>query len=184
MRAILTSFSPADFQSPSVAREPNLTRTVRKPTLEEVVTSSIRDAFGDPVVAASLMEARVRDNKALLAQLVAPYLADACWKAVNRRLEETKVPNLEDDPYEAPDTSGRLHALAESLLDFRLPNGILLRDAFAQDIRDAARWYTIRADAFARRGRWLGAVAALVPRGRTAGDVLDACKLASMLQNA
>jgi len=184
VRAILTSFSPADFQSPSIAPEPNPTRIVRKPSLEEVVTTSIREAFGDPVVAASLMEARVRDNKALLAQLVAPYLADACWKAINRRLEETKVPDQDDDPYEAPDTSGRLHALADSLLDFKLPSGILLRDAFAQDIREAAQWYSSRANAFAKRGRWLNAVATIVPRGRTAGDVLDTCKLASMFQDA
>lgn len=184
MRAILTSFSPADFQSPSVAPEPNPTRATRKPTLEEVVATSIRDAFGDPVVAASLMEARVRDNKALLAQLVAPYLADACWKAVNRRLEETKVPDMDDDPYEAPDTSGRLHALAESLLDFKLPSGILLRDAFAQDIRDAAQWYTSRAFALAKRGRWLSAVAALVPRGKTAGDIVDGPTLVEMMIQA
>lgn len=182
MRAILTSFSPADFQSAPAPVPP--APTARKQTLEDVVTTSIRDAFGDPVVAASLMEARVRDNKTLLAQLAAPYLADACWKAVNRRLEETKVPDQDDDPYEAPDTSGRLHALADSLLDFKLPSGILLRDAFAQDLRDAARWYASRADALAKRGRWLSAVAALIPRGKTAGDVLDGTTLSSMMDKA
>lgn len=164
MRAILTSFSSVDFQSAPAPVLP--APTVRKQTLEDVVTISIRDAFGDPVVAASLMEARVRDNKTLLAQLVAPYLADACWKAINRRLEETRASEMDEDPYEAPDTSGRLHALAESLLDFKLPSGILLRDAFAQDLRDAARWYTSRADALAKHGRWLSAVAVLVPEAK------------------
>jgi hypothetical protein len=130
------------------------------------------------------MEARVRDNKTLLAQLVAPYLADACWKAVNRRLEETRASEMDEDPYEAPDTSGRLHALADSLLDFKLPSGILLRDAFSKDLQEAASWYDARANAFAKRGRWLNAVATIVPRGRTAGDVLDTCKLASMFQDA
>jgi len=181
VRAILTSFSPADFQSaPASVPAP----TVRKPTLEDVVTTSIRDAFGDPVVAASLMEARVRDNKTLLAQLVAPYLADACWKAVNRRLEETKVPDQDDDPYEAPDTSGRLHALADSLLDFKLPSGILLRDAFAHDLKAAAQWYDSRAHSLAKRGRWLSAVAALVPRGKATGDVISGPALLALLESA
>lgn len=182
MRAILTSFSPADFQS---APAPVLSvPTVRKQTLEGLVTTSIRDAFGDPVVAASLMEARVRDNKTLLAQLLAPYLADACWKAVTRRLGETKDPDIEENPYEAPDTSKRLHALADSLLDFKLPSGILLRDAFSKDLQEAASWYDARAKAFANRSRWLNAVSVLVPRGSTVGDVIDAGTLRTLLDDS
>src|SRR5690606_38024084 len=99
----------------------------------------VRDASGDPVAAALLLEDRIMGHTAMLAALVQPYLADACWKAIQSRLNAVRAPVDEQEAAPTcPDTSGRLHALADSLLDFRLPNGTLLRDAFRHDVEEAA----------------------------------------------
>ena len=151
-------------------------------TLDSLISGCIRDGNGDPATAALLMQERVRGNKAALAELVQPYLADACLKAVNRRLGAAIV--APEDPPPNVDTSARLHAMAEVLLDFRLPSGKLLRDGFAQDIRDAASWYLRRAATLGQKGRWLSAIAVKVPRGSTAGDVLSETDLSRLLQEA
>lgn len=121
----------------------------------------------------------------MLATLVQPYLADACWKAVQRRLETVRKPAAESETAPSyPDTSERLHALADSLLDFRLPNGTLLRDAFRRDVEEAAHWYLSRARALQRRGRWLESIAPLVPRAKVVGHVLSEHDLQSLLGQA
>lgn len=156
----------------------------RGPELEQLVSSCVRDAGGDPVAAALLLEDRIKEHSALMVTLVQPYLADACWKAVQKRLDMAR--GASDEPeivQQSPDTSARLHALADSLLDFRLPNGVLLRDAFSEDLRAAAHWYLSRAHSFGRRGKWLEAVAVQVPRYRVAGDVLDEQQLQELLDS-
>lgn len=178
MRAILgTPQFPPDDQSRAAPRNP------RPPaTLEGLVASCVRDASGDPVAAALLLEDRIKDHTAMLATLVQPYLADACWKAVQKRLEAARGDSAEQGAAQlGPDTSARLHALADSLLDFRLPSGTLLRDAFRHDVEAAANWYLSRATALRRRGKWLEAIAPLVPRAKVVEQVLSEKELEQLL---
>jgi hypothetical protein len=66
-----------------------------------------------------------------------------------------------------------LEALAESLLaSFRLPGGILLREATASDLKDAANFYRSQANTMAHKARWFDAIAARIGRKKV-GDVLD-----------
>jgi hypothetical protein len=183
VRAILTSFPAASpdarDQSPTDAAAP------RRQTLDQLVASCVRDANGDPTSAALLLEDRAKQNRRILAELALPYLADACWKAVRRRLDAVGGSEIDhDDKPPEPDTSPRLHALADSLLDFRLPSGILLRDAFRHDVEEAAHWYLSRARALQRRGQWLEAIAPLVPRATVVGQVLDERSLQAILDRS
>ncbi|MGJ4804449.1 hypothetical protein [Luteimonas sp. SDU82] len=181
MRAIL-----ATPQFPPDGPEYIADRTLRPSlTLEGLVASCLRDASGDPVAAALLLEDRIGDHAAMLAELVQPYLADACWKAVQRRLEAVRKPGTASETAPScPDTSERLHALADSLLDFRLPSGTLLRDAFRHDVEQAAQWYLGRARSLQRKGKWLAAIAPLVPRAKVVGHVLDGHQLQHLLNSA
>ncbi|MGY1408367.1 hypothetical protein ACW5EG_02105 [Luteimonas sp. A611] len=180
MRAILATPQFPPVRPESVADRAPSPRL----TLEGLVSSCVRDASGDPVAAALLLEDRIRGHTSMLAALVQPYLADACWKAVKKRLELAR--GLTDEPavQTIPDTSARLHALADSLLDFRLPSGTLLRDAFRHDVEAAANWYLSRARALQRRGKWLEAIAPLVPRAKVVGHILDDRDLRALLDRA
>jgi hypothetical protein len=136
-------------------------------------------------VAALLLEERAKEHQAVLAELAMPYLADACYKAVTGRLAAIQgVAYDASSPAREADTSKRLRRLGASLLEFRLPSGVLLCDAFASDIRQAATWYSSRAASLGKKGRWLADVALLVPRGQTAGAVLTEDRLRKMLEDA
>lgn len=153
-------------------------------TLDDLILMCIRDALGEPSIAASLLQDRVREHPQLLAALIEPYMADACWTAVKKRSGESPRPHDDRRATLAPsDTSARLHALADSLLELRLPNGVLLRDAFAHDLRDAAKWYLRRAHALRVKGRWLEQVADRVPKRKVAGDVLSEEELRRLLDS-
>lgn len=180
MRAILGT-----PQSPPTGTRDGAARPRPPEGLEALVSSCVRDAGGDPVTAALLLEDRIGDHAAMLAELVQPYLADACWKAVQRRLEAVRKPAAASETAPScPDTSDRLHALADSLLDFRLPSGTLLRDAFRHDVEQAAQWYLGRARSLQRKGKWLAAIAHLVPRAKVVGDVLDERALQALLDSS
>lgn len=187
MRAILTNFVPA----PDVAEAEALGVVPEIPprraqSLEELVASCVRDAFGDPATAAQLLQDRIHGHRKALRELTAPLLAQACLQAVSARIKANRPP--EDDwskeEYEEPDTSGRLHALANSLLDFRLPSGTILRDAFVHDVREGAAVYRERANKAGKRANWLESIAARMPRHRTVGDLLDEPTLSQLLDSA
>lgn len=188
MRAILTNFVPA----PEEAAEVEALRIVpeapaRHPqSLEDLVATCVRDAFGDTATAAQLLQDRVQGNRRALKELTQPLLASACLQAVSARIRANRPPedDWSKDEYEEPDTSHRLYALANSLLDFRLPSGTILRDAFVHDVREGAAVYRDRANKASKRASWLEAIAARMPRHRTVGDLMDEAALSQLLDIA
>lgn len=188
MRAILTNFVPEPeetIQEPAFVAPPEA-HARRRQTLEDLVAACVRDAFGDTATAAQLLQDRVQGNRRALKELTQPLLASACLQAVSARIRANRPPedDWSQDEYEEPDTSERLFALAKSNLDYRLPNGIILRDAFVQDVRDGAVAMRCREERAAKYAAWLEAIAARMPKHRTVGDMLDEATLAKLLEEA
>jgi hypothetical protein len=187
MRSILTTPTALDFLGqgpPTIAVTPQL--PVGRQGLEELVASCVRDAFGDAATAAQLLQERVQGNRRAFKELTQPLLANACLQAVSARIRANRPPedDWNVDEYEEPDTSGRLFALAKSLLDFRLPSGIILRDAFVQDVKEGAGALREKANRAAKRAAWLEAVASRMPRYKTVGDIYSDATLAQLLDEA
>ena len=185
MRAILTNFVPApeeQAEQAAVVSAPEV-RPQRRQSLEDLVATCVRDAFGDAATAAQLLQERIQSNRKALKELTQPLLADACFKAVSARIRANRPPedDWSTDPDDALDTSGRLHALAQPILDSKLPNGKLIRDAFASDLREAADTYSGRAEVLQQRARWMRAIAAQLPRGMTVEMALDEAELTRLL---
>ena len=184
MRAILTSPLP---QNLSGHAQPLIRATRQSPqrdqALEDLVASCVRDAFGDAATAAQLLQDRIQSNRRALKELTQPLLADACFKAVSARIKANRPPedDWNTDPDDTLDTSGRLHTLAQPILDSRLPSGKLIRDAFAPDLREAADTYSGRAEVLQHRARWMRAIAAQLPRGMTVEMALDEAELTRLL---
>lgn len=188
MRAILANFVPESGETPNEAAfvaDPHA-RARRPQSLEDLVAACVRDAFGDTATAAQLLQERIQGNRKAFKELTRPLLASACLQAVSARIRANRPP--EDDwsreEYEEPDTSERLFALAKSNLDYRLPNGIILRDAFVQDVRDGAAAMRRREARAAKYAAWLEAIAARMPKHRTVGEIFDEPTLATLLEES
>lgn len=188
MRAILTNFVPESGEAP---HEPAFVAApeayARRPqTLEDLVTTCVRDAFGDPATAAQLLQDRIHGNRRAFKELTAPLLAHACLQAVSARIKANRSPedDWNADEYEELDTSGRLFALARSLLDFRLPSGIILRDAFVHDVKAAALVFRERSKRATKQAAWLDSIAARLPKHRTVGDVLDGSEVSRLFEES
>lgn len=188
MRAILTNFVPATEEATEAEARRIVPEThPRRPqSLEDLVAACVRDAFGDTATAAQLLQERIQGNRKALQELTRPLLAGACLQAVSARIRANRPP--EDDwsqnEYEEPDTSERLFALAKSNLDFRLPSGIILRDAFVHDVRAGALAMQDLANRKLKRAAWLEAIAARMPKHRTVEQVLDEPTLSRLLEEA
>lgn len=185
MRAILTNFVPEPEESTQESVAPEA--SARRPqSLEDLVAACVRDAFGDPATAAQLLQERIHVNRKAFKELTQPLLASACLQAVSARIRANRPPedDWSKDEYEETDTSDRLHALANSLLDFRLPNGTILRDAFVQDVREGAATYRERANKASKRAVWLEAIAARMPRHRTVSEILDEATIFRMFEDS
>lgn len=188
MRAILTSFVPEPEESTqeSVLVSAQEAHARRPQSLEDLVAACVRDAFGDPATAAQLLLERIQGNRKAFKELTQPLLAGACLQAVSARIRANRPPedDWSKDEHEEPDTSERLFALAKSNLDYRLPNGIILRDAFVQDVRDGAAAMRRREARAAKYAAWLEAIAARMPKHRTVGEILDEPTLATLLEES
>ncbi|QNN77221.1 hypothetical protein IAE60_15025 [Pseudoxanthomonas mexicana] len=187
MRSILTTTLARDFQTqPPPLVDPIGRPPTRIQNLEQLVASCVRDAFGDASTAAQLLQDRIHGNRKALKELTAPLLAHACLQAVSARIRANRPPedDWSKDEHEEPDTSERLFALAKSNLDFRLPSGIILRDAFVHDVRDGAIALRKRAARAAKYAAWLESIAARMPKHRTVGDILDEPTLATLLEES
>lgn len=187
MRSILSTPTALDFLDEPPRPTELALRSLAKPQgLEELVASCVRDAFGDAATAAQLLQERVQGNRRALKELTQPLLANACLQAVSARIRANRPPedDWNVDEYEEPDTSGRLFALARSLLDFRLPCGIILRDAFVQDVKAAALVFRERSKRTTKQAAWLDSIAARLPRHRTVGDVLDGSEVSRLFEES
>lgn len=84
----------------------------------------------------------------------------------------------------SPDERVSALAYTNSLMDFRLPSGIALRAATANDVNSAAYFYAAQAQDMGWKARWLGKVAERLDADKTVGDCLTDTDLATLKEDA
>ena len=182
MHATLTSPIAGARSTPAPIPAPTAQDTTEADRLRDLAAQALERASGDPHKAATLLENRIRANDRLQRELLERVISDQCLALVRR--VAPKAPPAERAPRREIDTSARIHALADSLLDFVLPGGLKLRDATPAQLHATARVFEHNAAESRRTARWLDAVAARVPDGRKVGEALDARELQRLKDRA
>lgn len=147
--------------------------------IADVVAESLKKAKGDLSAATDLMHARVLRDDYLLRVLMSPLVRQACYDTLRQNLRSERREVWTAPNYTKGGNGQRLEALATTLLDFRLPLGIILRDAKRDDVEAAAQWYETSAGNMHHKARWLRAIAEKLGRGKV-GSKLTAEQLAEL----
>jgi hypothetical protein len=119
----------------------------------------------------------------LMAQLVQPHVESIARELMRANMRETRRVAWERPA--GPDARARRvgAVVVSSLLDFRLPSGVLIANATKADLTAAAVFYRKQAEDMAWKARWVDLVATKVGR-KTVADVLDAAKLSVLQEQA
>ena len=159
--------------------------------VSKAAKKAIQKAGDDLEKAVSAFERSVRKNQDLRDALLEPLVHEACYTVVSRqfrserrsiwdRAQHTSAPVAQGE-----DQAQRVvHLAIGTLLMFPLPGGMRLGDATRGEIETAAQFYHSQATNMAVKGRWLDLVAKAVPKGKTAGEVLDDERLKALQKQA
>lgn len=153
-------------------------------THSSIVETAAREALeieNDTIKATRLLEDRANADPALFKALTGPYLHQAAYEAVRLRVHAQRRVAWNSTNYDATGRGERVlaHAVHNSLLDFPLPSGMLLRNAKATDVLDGAKRYREQANDMTHKAVWLDAIAARLGR-RTVGAVFSHEALAQL----
>lgn len=150
-----------------------------KPTVSARAREALRDA-DNAVDAARLLEEWARKDPELWVELTEKYISSACLYEVRRACRKDRCAVWTTANY-SPDGNGdRLRASGEtSLLDFPLPGGKLLRDAYAGDLQIASDFYRKQARDMFSKSAWLTEIAKRIGRKKVA-TVFDNRSLAEL----
>lgn len=148
------------------------------------VSKDILDEFdGDVVAATDRMEKRVRAERDLFHELMAPLVRNACYDALRKAVQDERRTIWTAPNYTKGGNGDRLVSASLTLLDFRLPHNLLpLRDAGKDDLVAGADWYESQANNMRHKARWLRAVAAKVGN-KVVGQKFTAEKLAELQES-
>ena len=146
--------------------------SLRRIVAEIVATSDTREE------AAAALLRRVRGDAALWAALMEPHEKMAADAAVRGMVHEQRR-RIWARPVEPDARVAALANMHATLMDFRLPSGLRLRDATAADCMDGATFYARQAGDMAWKARWLSAVAEACGDGVVA-DAMDERALAAL----
>lgn len=148
-------------------------------TLREAVKDAWQGA-GSTEEAVERLLAAAEQSEEVYRALAGPYLRQFAFAAVGNIVQDTR--DVIWSRPSAPDA--RAAALAQvnatTLYDFPLPGGKRLGDATREEIAEAAQFYMKQANDMAWKARWLSAVAAKVPKGKTARKALSIAAIAEM----
>ena len=119
----------------------------------------------------------------LMAELVQPHVESIARELMRANMRETRRVAWQR-PTEPDARARRVGAVVvSSLMDFRLPSGLLIGNATKADLIAAAAFYRKQADDMAWKARWVDLVAEKIGR-KTVADVLDATKLSALQEQA
>lgn len=159
--------------------------------IELIARDSWAKARGDINKAAQLIVAAIAGDASMLQALALSYLQHVDFERIDRKhSRESIVRSINNaNAPSAQDHARRVVALARSnvemlLLDFALIGGKKLRDGTKKDLRDSAERYYAQGSDMTHKGRWLALVAAKVPEGNKAGDVLKEEELRKLFEAA
>lgn len=140
----------------------------------------LEECGGDVVAATDKMEKRVRAERDLFHQLMAPLVRSACYDALRKSVRTERESIWTAPNYTKGGNGERLVSASLTLLDFRLPHNLLpLREAGKDDLVAGADWYESQASNMSHKARWLRAVAAKVGN-KVVGEKFTAEKLAEL----
>lgn len=148
-----------------------------------VSKSILEECGGDVVSATDEMEKRVRAERDLFHELMAPLVRNACYDALRKAVQDERRTIWTAPNYTKGGNGDRLVSASLTLLDFRLPHNLLpLRDAGKDDLVAGADWYESQANNMQHKARWLRAVAAKVGN-KVVGQKFTAEKLAELQES-
>lgn len=148
-----------------------------------VSKSILEECGGDVVSATDKMEKRVRAERDLFHELMAPLVRNACYDALRKSVQDERRTIWTAPNYTKGGNGDRLVSASLTLLDFRLPHNLLpLRDAGKGDLVAGADWYESQANNMQHKARWLRAVAAKVGN-KVVGQKFTAEKLAELQES-
>lgn len=124
--------------------------------------------------------AAVRGDDDLYRAMVGPFERQAAFDALSRVTRDQRV-TVWNRPTE-PDARAAIlaKAMKSTLLEFRLPSGKRLGDAVVDDVAAAADFYAKHSADMAWKARWLGVIAAKLPRRKRVAQVFDDAALAKI----
>lgn len=149
-------------------------------SLAQIAARAALNETNDVAMAAKLLEVRAKKDPVLFRALTEPTLASICYDMVRGESQQQRRVAWTAPNYDAGGGGDRVLAHAEkTLLDFRLPNGMLLRDAKRADLMAAAQFYRAQALDMAHKAAWLDRVAEAVGN-KAVGKALNADQLAQL----
>lgn len=156
--------------------------------LRSLARESLEAAGGDTDKATDALIARVTRSKSLFASLTERLVYNACHYAVRMEngLHRHRVWN--SDQTTAQEQKGRVVALARgtanTLMDFPLPGGTRLADAYKGDVEAASEFYLGQASDMKKKGNWLQLISQHMPKLKTVSEVMDNARLAELRAEA
>lgn len=144
------------------------------------------EAGGDVRRAADLLRDRAMEDRAFLDAHFGVLIRDAAYKAVAHCIRADRRVVWTTPQPTTQERSAQVAALAsgtaQTLLDFALPGGKLLRNATRAEVAEAASFYAKQARDMSWKSRWLDHVAQSLPDGKRVADVLSPERLEELRQ--
>lgn len=150
-------------------------------TLPQLARAWLKRCDGDTVRATALLQQSLERDGDLLRQVIKAAIADACGMHVQAAARHERAAIIKQTTASGRDGVVALaNGITRALLDMRLPNGVVLRNATRGEVLDSANRYQASAADMSRKARWLVLVAQSVPNDSTVGDVMNDARAAEL----
>lgn len=150
-----------------------------------IAAEVLEQVGGDAGKAAEALQARALHDDALFREVMLPLVPQACAAIVSSviRTRRRSICNPVKEATDAAAGAAALQNTAQSMLDFPLPGGKLLRHASAEDCKAAAHMYERQATDMAGKSRFLRNVG-LRCGANIVGEVLTEIELVQLFKRA
>jgi len=153
------------------AKTPAISAPEKEITVHDIARACYDAAKGDVERAARIMQRKVQNDSALLAQLSEEFIRITCVDTVGSILRRARRLTWLAPNYDAGGKGGRVRHLAEGnkemLMQFPLPGGKPLGEANADEVREASDLYGKQSKDMGHKARWLALIAARLPKNKT-----------------
>lgn len=155
-------------------------------TLRSEAQAALQNAGGDVTAATEALTARVLKDPDFISIHMSDVVKTACYQAVASVMRsERRVVWTTPQPTSV-ERRAQVNALAaggqRTLMDFPLPGGKKLGEAFRPEVAEAATLYGSQARDMAWKSRWLELVAQSLPDGKPVRVALTPERLAELQQ--
>lgn len=160
----------------------------KSPTIQEVAAASYKKAKGDILKATDIMEKTIMSDVELYRLLMDPLVRGACYDQVRLQARQTRGRVWESPQPTAAESRAAVESAASGILKglfaFPLHNGIMLGNAYKQDVVNSAGFYDAQAQDMGIKARWLAMIAEKQPEEKQVKDCFTLAKLAALRKAA